>query len=89
MPGKVHSLEQILNKLRQLEIAGVNGKSIEQKMREIGVSECPGPGALLHWQFARPVELDLVQPFRPQPRHHLRMFCAGGRPHRLEQRHRI
>ena len=30
MPGKRHSPEQVLNKLRQVEVAVVGGKSVDQ-----------------------------------------------------------
>ncbi len=33
MPGKRHSLEQILNKLRQVEVAVAGGKSVGQAVR--------------------------------------------------------
>lgn len=39
MPRKGHSPEQILNKLRQVEVAVSGGKKVAQAVREIGVSE--------------------------------------------------
>ena len=39
MPRKGHSPEQILNKLRQVEVAVANGKKVNQAVREIGVTE--------------------------------------------------
>ena len=39
MPGKGHSPEQVLNKLRQAEIAVAGGKSVGQAVREIGVTD--------------------------------------------------
>ena len=39
MPRKGHSPEQILNKLRQVEVAAANGKKVSQAVREIGVTE--------------------------------------------------
>lgn len=39
MPRKGHTPEQILNKLRQVEVAVANGKKVSQAVREIGVSE--------------------------------------------------
>ena len=39
MPRKGHSPEQILNKLRQVEVAVANGKKVNQAIREIGVTE--------------------------------------------------
>ncbi len=39
MPRKGHSPEQILNKLRQVEVAVANGKQVAQAVREIGVSD--------------------------------------------------
>ena len=39
MPRKGHSPEQILNKLRQVEVAVANGKQVAQAVREIGVSQ--------------------------------------------------
>jgi len=39
MPRKGHTPEQILNKLRQVEVAVANGKSVAQAVREIGVSD--------------------------------------------------
>ena len=34
-----HTPEQILNKLRQVEVAAANGKQVAQAVREIGVSQ--------------------------------------------------
>ena len=39
MPRKKHSPEQVLNKLRQVEIAVAGGKSVGQAVREIGVTD--------------------------------------------------
>ena len=39
MPGKGHSPEQVLNKLRQVEVAVVGGKSVGQAVRGIGVTD--------------------------------------------------
>ena len=39
MPGKGHSPEQILNKLRQVEVAVAGGKSVGQAERGIGVTD--------------------------------------------------
>ena len=39
MPRKGHSPEQILNKLRQVEVAVANGSSVGQAVREIGVAD--------------------------------------------------
>jgi putative transposase len=39
MPGKGHSPEQVLNKLRQVEVAVAGGKSVGQTVREIGVTD--------------------------------------------------
>ena len=39
MPGKGHSPEQVLNKLRQVEVAVASGKSVGQAVREIGVTD--------------------------------------------------
>ena len=39
MPGKGHSPEQVLNKLRQVEVAVAGGKSVGQAVREIGVTD--------------------------------------------------
>ena len=39
MPRKGHSLEQILNKLRQVEVSVGNGKRVGQAVREIGVTD--------------------------------------------------
>ena len=39
MPRKGHSPEQVLNKLRQVEVAVAGGKSVGQAVREIGVTE--------------------------------------------------
>ena len=39
MPRRGHTPEQILNKLRQVEVAVANGKSVSQAVREIGVSD--------------------------------------------------
>ena len=39
MPGKGHSPEQVLNKLRQVEVAVAGGKSVGAAVREIGVTD--------------------------------------------------
>jgi len=39
MPRKGHSPEQVLNKLRQVEIAVASGKSVGQAVRAIGVTD--------------------------------------------------
>ena len=39
MPGKGHSPEQVLRKLRQVEVAVAGGKSVGQAVREIGVTD--------------------------------------------------
>ena len=39
MPRKGHSPEQVLNKLRQVEVAVAGGKSVAQAVREIGVTD--------------------------------------------------
>ena len=39
MPRKEHIPEQILNKLRQVEVAVAGGKSVGQAVREIGVTD--------------------------------------------------
>ena len=39
MPRKGHSPEQILNKLRQVDVAVAHGKSVGQAVREIGVTD--------------------------------------------------
>ena len=39
MPRQGHSPEQILNKLRQVEVAVANGKQVAQAVREIAVSQ--------------------------------------------------
>ena len=39
MARKGHSPEQILNKLRQVEVAVANGKKVNQAVRDIGVTE--------------------------------------------------
>jgi transposase-like protein len=39
MPRRGHTPEQILNKLRQVEVAVANGKQVVQAVREIGVSD--------------------------------------------------
>ena len=39
MPGKGHSPEQVLNKLRQVEVAVAGGKSVGVAVREIGVTD--------------------------------------------------
>ena len=39
MPGKGHSPEQVLNKLRQVEVAVAGGKSVGQAVRGIGVTD--------------------------------------------------
>ena len=38
MPGKGHSPEQVLNKLRQVEVAVAGGKTVGQAVRGIGVT---------------------------------------------------
>ena len=39
MPRKGHSPEQVLNKLRQVEVAVAGGKSVGQEVRGIGVTD--------------------------------------------------
>ena len=39
MPGKGHSPEQVLNKLRQVEVAVAGGKSVGQAVHGIGVTD--------------------------------------------------
>jgi len=39
MPRKGHSPEQVLNKLRQVEVAVAGGKSVDQAVRDIGVTD--------------------------------------------------
>mgnify|MGYP006134753159 FL=1 len=39
MPRRGHSSEQIFNKLRQVEVSLVNGKTVALSVREIGVTE--------------------------------------------------
>ena len=39
MPRKGNSPEQVLNKLRQVEVAVAGGKSVGQAVREIGVTD--------------------------------------------------
>ena len=39
MPGKGHSPEQVLNKLRQVEVAVAGGKGVGQAVRGIGVTD--------------------------------------------------
>ena len=39
MPRKGHNSEQILNKLRQVEVAVGGGKSVGQAVRDIGVTD--------------------------------------------------
>jgi transposase-like protein len=39
MPRRGHSSEQIFNKLRQVEVSVVNGKTVALSVREIGVTE--------------------------------------------------
>ena len=39
MPRKGHSPEQVLAKLRQVEVAVAGGKSVGQAVREIGVTD--------------------------------------------------
>ena len=39
MPGRGHSPEQILNKLRQVEVAVADGKSVGQAVRGFGVTD--------------------------------------------------
>jgi len=39
MPRKGRTPEQILNKLRQVDVAVANGKSVGQAVREIGVTD--------------------------------------------------
>ena len=39
MPRKGHSPEQVLNKLRQVEVAVAGGKSVGEAVREIGVTD--------------------------------------------------
>ena len=39
MPGKGHSPEQVLNKLRQVEVAVAGGKSVGQVVSGFGVTD--------------------------------------------------
>ena len=39
MPRKGHSPEQVLAKLRQVEVVVANGKSVGQAVRDIGVTD--------------------------------------------------
>ena len=39
MPRKGHSPEQVLNKLRQVEVAVAGGNSVGQAVRDIGVTD--------------------------------------------------
>jgi len=39
MPGKGHNPEQVLNKLRQVEVAVAGGKSVGVAVREVGVTD--------------------------------------------------
>jgi hypothetical protein len=39
MPRKGYSPEQVLNRLRQVEVAVAGGKSVGQAVREIGVTD--------------------------------------------------
>ncbi len=39
MPRKGHTPEQVLNKLRQVDVGVANGKSVGQAVREIGVAD--------------------------------------------------
>ena len=39
MPGKAHSLEHIVRKLRQVEVAVAGGKSVGQAVRGVGVTD--------------------------------------------------
>ena len=39
MPGKAHSPEQIVRKLRQVEVAVTGGKSVGQAVRGVGVTD--------------------------------------------------
>ena len=41
MPRKGHSPEQVLNKLRQVEVAVAGGKSVGVAVRQIGVTDHP------------------------------------------------
>ena len=47
MPGKGHSPEQVLNKLRQVEVAVAGGKSVGQAVRGIDLPPIPVPLAML------------------------------------------
>jgi len=39
MPRRGHTPEQVLNKLRQVDVGVANGKSVGQAVREIGVAD--------------------------------------------------
>ena len=41
MPRKRHRPEQVLNKLRQVEVTVAGGKSVGQAVRDIGVTDHP------------------------------------------------
>ena len=54
MPGKGHSPEQIVRKLRQVEVAVASGKSVGQAVRGIGVTD--------HTYYRRRQEYNTIRP---------------------------
>ena len=44
MPGKAHTPEQIINRLREAEVELAQGATIGGACRKLAITECPGPG---------------------------------------------
>ena len=57
MPGKRHSPEQVLRKLREVEVALSQGETVARAVRHIAVTEQPTiDGKRARWSFDRPDE---------------------------------
>ena len=75
MPGKGHSPEQVLNKLRQVEVAVAGGKSVGQAVHGIGVTDHTYNRWRQEYNTIRPHSSLGYRP--PVPRNH--QFEAGRR----------
>jgi putative transposase len=75
MPRKGHSPEQVLNKLRQVEVAVAGGKSVGAAVREIGVTD--------HTYYRWRREYNTIRPhsslvYRPPAQETIRLKQAVG-----------
>ena len=82
MPRKRHSPEQVLNKLRQVEVAVAGGKSVGQAVRGIGVID--------HTYYRWRQEYNTIRPhsslgYRPPTPETIRLKQAVGLTSRVTQ----